>query len=160
MEIKRIGPPRADETPVYIGAMHGFSINPERPSWIRVAPLEPLGQHLALGLEPSSDGPPLRIESGAPSRRDETPRFSYSSHRARRRPRSPLRFGEWLVRRELISPRELFRTLCLAQIEGLRIGDAIVEQRLMERGQVELEALQHHTFLALTGGEPLASCPL
>ncbi len=149
MEIKRIGPPRADETPVYIGAMQGFSIASERPSWIRVDP----------SARPSQP-PLLRVETTSQPRMDETPSFTYSSYRTNPRTESPLRFGEWLVRRELISPWGLFRALSHARSAGLRIGDAIVEQRLLERDQIELEALQHHTFIALYGGEPLATCPV
>jgi len=163
MEIKRTTPRRADETPIYIGA-HQIGARKDRsspggrPVWIKVEPLE------AGPWPPPTDGEqgcpePLHIAPTRPPRRDETPRVAYYTHRPQAGGEMPIRLGEWLVRRGLLSTRNLFSALSYAQAGGMRIGDAIVAQGLLGRGQVELEALQHHTFFALYGGEPLATCP-
>jgi hypothetical protein len=68
----------------------------------------------------------------------------------------PFRFGEWLVRRELITRTDLFNGLELARRRGFRLGDALVDLGLLWRSTVEREALSFATFATwIRHGEPL-----
>lgn len=96
------------------------------------------------------DDTPVVVESQR-TRADETPLFVYQ-------PESLLgegpaegdwmRFGDWLVRRGLISCDELFSALHDAFICSCRIGDVLVEQGTLDRGSVEQEASSFHSFVA------------
>ena len=66
------------------------------------------------------------------------------------RPRA-IRFGEWLVRRKLINPSQLSLALKYSYLWGLRIGDALVELRVLERDLVEEEARLRDAFVAYCG---------
>jgi hypothetical protein len=55
-------------------------------------------------------------------------------------------FGDWLVRRGLIDRGQLFAALNLAYQKRFRIGDALVEQGVLSRPEVEDEASRHTTF--------------
>jgi hypothetical protein len=103
---------------------------------------------------------PVVIESRQ-VRADETPHFAYQ-------PESLLgegpaegewmRFGDWLVRRGLISSGELFLALHDAFICSCRLGDVLVERGTLDRGSVEQEASSFHSFVAFQRTpEPLAT---
>ena len=62
-----------------------------------------------------------------PRRRDPTPTEHW------------IRFGDWLVRRGLISRSDLFAALHRVD-GGCRLGDALVVESRMERAAVEREA--------------------
>lgn len=66
--------------------------------------------------------------------------------------RSGLRFGDWLVRRDLISRVQLYHALHLARSTGCRIGDAVVDLSLLERARVEEEACALDTFNTFVRG--------
>jgi hypothetical protein len=93
-----------------------------------------------------------------PQREDPTP--LYIIHTDGRSPfpefdlgeRSGLLFGDWLVRRDLISRAQLFHALHLARSTGCRIGDAVVDLSLLERARVEEEACALGTFNAFVRG--------
>jgi len=57
-----------------------------------------------------------------------------------------LPFGDWLVRRGLIDRSQLFFALSLSYQRGIRVGDALVNLRVLSRRQVEEEAEQHRVF--------------
>jgi hypothetical protein len=57
-----------------------------------------------------------------------------------------LRFGDWLVRRGLIDRGQLFAALNLSFMMGFRVGDALVEMRVLTRSLIEEEARAHSTF--------------
>lgn len=59
-----------------------------------------------------------------------------------------LRFGEWLVRRGLISPADLFRALLDAERAAARVGDMLVTGGVLPRPRVEEEARAFDTFRA------------
>ncbi|MCC6750483.1 MAG: hypothetical protein IT371_22655 [Deltaproteobacteria bacterium] len=61
-----------------------------------------------------------------------------------------LRFGDWLVRRELISRRELYRALQASYLSGRRVGDTLVELGVLGRDCVEQEARAFAAFTAFT----------
>jgi len=52
----------------------------------------------------------------------------------------PVRLGEWLVSRSLISRSDLFLALNFAQQRRCRLGDALVVMGLLERERVERES--------------------
>jgi hypothetical protein len=54
----------------------------------------------------------------------------------------PVRLGEWLVSRSLISRSDLFLALNFAQQRRCRLGDALVVMGLLERDRVEQETIQ------------------
>lgn len=91
-----------------------------------------------------------------PQRDDPTP--LYITHPDGRSPfpefeeRSGLRFGDWLVRRDLISRVQLYHALHLARSTGCRIGDAVVDLSLLERARVEEEACALDTFNTFVRG--------
>jgi len=62
-------------------------------------------------------------------------------------------FGDWLVRRGLINRGQLFAALNLAYQKRFRIGDALVEQGILSRPEIEDEAKRHTTFRAF-GQQP------
>lgn len=57
-----------------------------------------------------------------------------------------LRFGDWLVRRGLIDRGQLFAALNLSFMMGFRVGDALVEMRVLTRSLIEEEASAHRIF--------------
>jgi hypothetical protein len=59
-----------------------------------------------------------------------------------------IRFGDWLVRRGLITARDLFDVLHDPFLGSRRIGDVLVARGLMQRHQVEEEARAFRTFSA------------
>jgi hypothetical protein len=61
-----------------------------------------------------------------------------------RRPIS--RFGEWLVRRGLISRADLFSALSAAHRHRCRLGDALVWLEVLDRGELEAEARRFGSF--------------
>ncbi len=90
--------------------------------------------------------PTLVIEASRPERSDQTPPSGV--HRFQQGP--PLerwiRFGDWLVRRGLISRADLYSALRRATTAQVRIGDALVEGALLPRAQVEHEASAFQSF--------------
>jgi hypothetical protein len=50
-----------------------------------------------------------------------------------------LLLGEWLVSRSLITRGDLFAALSRSFQRGCRLGDALVDLGLLERGSIELE---------------------
>jgi len=102
-------------------------------------------------------GEVLRIEPEHPRPLDETPAYVFAGADLARRPTSEaLQFGDWLVRRGLITRVELFAALNRARALCCRIGDALVQMELLERACVEDEAAAFSTFAGFQGGEPLA----
>ncbi len=90
--------------------------------------------------------------TGVP-RDDETQKVAQFA-RSQPRTRLPLRFGDWLVRRELISRLDLYAALqrldsllATARPGPCRLGDVLVELGLLDRDCVEQEA---RSFLAFT----------
>jgi hypothetical protein len=60
---------------------------------------------------------------------------------ARLRPAPVLpRFGEWLVRRGVLSRAQLLRVLSTCRLHDWRLGDAVVVMRIASRDRVEAEA--------------------
>lgn len=106
------------------------------------------------------DETPVMIQTQR-ARADETPLFIY-------RPESLggegpaegawMRFGDWLVRRGLISSGQLFSALHDAFICSCRLGDVLVEQGTLGRDAVEQEASSFHSFVAFQRRpQPLAT---
>jgi len=100
------------------------------------------------GLSSCPTAPTLVIESERPERSDRTPPSG-----AYRYPHGPpldrwIRFGDWLVRRGLISRADLYCALRRATSEQVRIGDALVDGALLPRAQVEQEASAFQAFQA------------
>jgi hypothetical protein len=93
------------------------------------------------------------IEASRPERSDRTPPSGpYRYHRGPPLDRW-IRFGDWLVRRGLISREDLYRALQRAAREQVRIGDALVDGELLPRTQIEQEATAFESFQAgLRGG--------
>ena len=94
-------------------------------------------------------GAPIRIEPFHQGRGDATPACIYN--RGQLEPGgvgSYFRFGDWLVRRGLIDRHKLFVALCHAAAQGSRLGDALVDLGLVDRGQVEEEAKTFADFAA------------
>jgi hypothetical protein len=110
----------------------------------------------------------MRIEATRPSRDDEVtpvcacPAFSVAREEREdptplcatpmpvepREPDPNIRFGEWLVRRGLITATDLFAALHDAFVSSFRVGDVLVMRGLMERRQVEEEARAFRAFSA------------
>jgi hypothetical protein len=67
-----------------------------------------------------------------------------ADHDHRGEPQLP--FGDWLVRRGLIDRGQLFFALTLSFQRGIRVGDALVNLRVLSRRQVEEEAEKHQVF--------------
>lgn len=61
-------------------------------------------------------------------------------------PSSHARFGEWLVRRGVLTREQLLRALATSHLHDWRIGDAAVVLGLARRARIEAEA---ERFLAL-----------
>jgi hypothetical protein len=59
-----------------------------------------------------------------------------------------VRFGEWLVRRGLISRADLFVALHVADRHAWRLGDALVWLDTVDRQRVEREARRFDGFRA------------
>ena len=59
-----------------------------------------------------------------------------------------LRFGDWLVRRNLITREALFSALSFAFEQSKRVGDALVEMDILPRQAIEEEARRFHSFNA------------
>jgi hypothetical protein len=99
----------------------------------------------------------LRIEPRSLPQGDETPSFVLLQFPDRQvAAEDPFRFGEWLVRRELITREDLFNGLSLARHRGYRLGDALVNLGLLWRSTVEREALSFATFATwIRHGQPL-----
>jgi hypothetical protein len=99
-----------------------------------------------VGLSACSTSPTLVIEATRPERSDKTP----PSGAYRYQPGPPLdrwiRFGDWLVRRGLISRADLYCALRRATSERVRIGDALVAGALLPRAEVEREANAFQSF--------------
>jgi hypothetical protein len=87
-------------------------------------------------------------------RNDETPICTFIPHGAPE-DQAQIRFGEWLLRRALITRAELFRALEQAKAHRCRVGDALVALGAMGRSQVEEEATAFATFAGFQGGSPL-----
>lgn len=60
----------------------------------------------------------------------------------------PLRIGEWLVRRQLISRSQLLDVLAAAERTSCRIGDAVVDMELLQRESIEAEVAALRDFTA------------
>jgi hypothetical protein len=128
IRIEPVGQPRLDETPQHLVSNR------------RSVPREP------GSVDPS---PCLCIEATIPSRGDETPLYHYTVVAPSGRTRSPaLRFGDWLVRRGLISHADLFDALHDAFRCAARVGDVLVRRGRLDRGQVEEEARAFDIFTA------------
>jgi len=59
-----------------------------------------------------------------------------------------IRFGDWLVRRGLISRADLFAALRRGDCCHCRLGDALVEAGLLPRSLIEAEARSFDAFHA------------
>jgi hypothetical protein len=57
-----------------------------------------------------------------------------------------IKFGDWLLRRGLISRADLYQALQRAAALRIRIGDALVAEQMMPRTQVEHEASAFAAF--------------
>jgi len=64
-----------------------------------------------------------------------------------------IRFGDWMIRRGLITRFQLFVALTTSFSKGCRIGDAVVENNYLGREQVETEAEAHLAFHAFQSGD-------
>lgn len=101
----------------------------------------------------------LRVERTGPRRRDETPSYVFSCEtfppHADVDDAAQIRFGDWLIRRGLITRVDLFHALERAKTVRCRVGDALVQLCRLDRAQVEEEALSYGTFASFQGGAPL-----
>jgi len=103
--------------------------------------------------------PTLSIEPSAAARTDHTPRCAPPSTDGVDDPddqEEPLRFGDWLVRRGLISRIHLFCALSRSRKERCRIGDALVALTLLDRQRIEEEAEAFAAFSAFQTAPPLS----
>jgi hypothetical protein len=99
------------------------------------------------------DETPIFIDlSYRSGRTDLTPIFTDTSQLMKKEEDEPftdsLRFGEWLVRRGLISSKDLFAALHDSYQYALRIGDALVDLEVLDRKTIEQEARAHDDFMA------------
>jgi hypothetical protein len=99
----------------------------------------------------------LKIEPSRRLRGDETPTYVQASEMPPPELDPKIRFGDWLVRRGLISRAQLYKALEVARTRSCRIGDALTELQLVDRLCVEEEALAHRAFTALQKGAPLTA---
>jgi hypothetical protein len=102
--------------------------------------------------------PTLSIEPSTAARTDHTPRCAAPSTDGgddQEDQDGPLRFGDWLVRRGLISRIHLFCALSRSRKERCRIGDALVALALLDRPRVEEEAAAFVAFSAFQTAPPL-----
>lgn len=136
-------PPRSDETP------HWPS---KRPPWSMETP--------AFGYlvkDPEADPRDiLPIEPVRATRADETPIYVLAGLEVGPR---PLRFGDWLVRRGLINRSDLFQALNESDRTGVRLGDALVSQEVLDRDRVEEEACAFFSFSSFQEASPLTPPP-
>ena len=101
-------------------------------------------------------GAVFRIEPEYPRDHDDTPAYVFSADEIRpRADEEQLLFGDWLVRRGLISRFSLYAALAEATAADCRVGDALVTLRMLRRRQVEEEARAFNVFLSFRGGQPL-----
>lgn len=98
------------------------------------------------GLSACSTSPTLVIEATRPERSDKTPPSGAYRYQAGPPLDRWIRFGDWLVRRGLISRADLYCALQRATSKRVRIGDAIVDGALLPRTQVEHEATAFESF--------------
>jgi hypothetical protein len=91
--------------------------------------------------------PASRIDGAGP-RRDETPLCVVYPRGVPLEPPSRIRFGDWLVRRRLITSADLFTALHDAFLCSCRVGDVLVMRGVMQRNQVEEEARAYESFSA------------
>jgi hypothetical protein len=145
MPVEPSRPPRGDETPlctIVISNFRSTRRNDETPRYTYV--------------QGAKDAQWLRIEPSRRRRGDETPTYVRASEMpisAEQR----IRFGDWLVRRGLITRAQLYRALEIARSRACRIGDALVEMELINRLGIEEEASAHSAFAALQSGAPLTA---
>jgi hypothetical protein len=66
-------------------------------------------------------------------------------------PTAPLQLGDWLVRRRLITRRQLFFVLKRAYRRRFRIGDSVVAMGLLDRQAIEEEVRVLVSFNAFCG---------
>ena len=90
--------------------------------------------------------PTLVIEATRPERSDKTPPSGLYRYQQGPPLDRWIRFGDWLVRRGLISRADLYSALRRATTEQVRIGDALVDTELLPRAQVEHEASAFQAF--------------
>lgn len=71
----------------------------------------------------------------------------------------PLRIGDWLVHRRLVTRYQLLLALKRAYRKRCRLGDAVVELRFLARDRVEAEVLAMTSFNSLLApSEQLSAC--
>jgi hypothetical protein len=88
-----------------------------------------------------------RTPSSAAERSDPTPVTAKKPGRGDPTPTEHwIRFGDWLVRRGLISRSDLFCALHRVDSGELRLGDALVAEQVIERAAVEQEAQAFSRF--------------
>ena len=101
----------------------------------------------------------LRVERTGRQRQDETPSYVFSCEtfppHSDPEEQAQIRFGDWLLRRGLITRAELFRALEQAKTHCCRVGDALVALGPLSRSRVEEEATAFLTFAGFQGGSPL-----
>ena len=101
----------------------------------------------------------LRVERTGPVRRDETPSYVFSCEtfppHDDHEDATQIRFGDWLLRRGMITRIELFRGLEQAKAHRCRVGDALVALGALGRVQVEEEAAAFSSFVGFQEGAPL-----
>jgi hypothetical protein len=142
IRIEATGSSHRDATPLYV-----FPDDREEGSpMIRIEPAQP-GRRDETPQHLERRPVERRIEATRPPRSDETPLYSYTVVAPAARTRSPaLRFGDWLVRRGLISHADLFDALHDAFLYAARVGDVLVRRGTLERGQIEEEARAFDIF--------------
>ena len=146
-------PPRKDETPICT-----FIPDPrDSPPPADATPL--VTYYIEDRAPPNEACLLLRVERAGRRRRDETPSYVFSCEtfppHSDSADAAQLRFGEWLLRRGLITRAELFRALEQGKAHRCRVGDALVALGALGRGQVEEEATAFATFAGFQGGSPL-----
>jgi hypothetical protein len=92
----------------------------------------------------------LRIEPSRKQRPDVTPAYVFSPSELEPRLREQqASFGDWLVRRGLVSRTQLFVALSRSRTSCCRVGDALVELKYLARKKVEAEARAFDRYLSL-----------
>jgi hypothetical protein len=92
----------------------------------------------------------LRIEPSRKQRPDVTPAYVFCPGELEPRlHEQQVSFGDWLVQRGLVSRPQLFVALHRSRTSCCRVGDALVELKVLARKKVEAEARAFDKFLEL-----------
>lgn len=123
----RRGTRRRDNTPIY--------------SYVDVGQESRIGSNGLLRIEPSRKQKP-----------DVTPAYVFCPRElGTRTGQQQVSFGDWLVRRGVISRTQLFLALSQCRTSSCHVDEALVELKLLARKKVEAEARAFDKFLAVLG---------